>query len=272
MIHPMSLASLPMYDLPELRETTDAWWAGLAAVFRAEGLAEAPDRLTRSDDLGAVWRSPDLLFSQTCGYPMVTLLADVVQPVATPAYAAEGCVGASYSSVIIVRADDPVADAEGLRGRRAAVNAPYSQSGYNVLRHLVAPLAGGRPFFAEVVETGGHHNSMAAVASGQADVAAVDCVTFALTARYRPEATAGLRVLLHSDQAPGLPYVAPATATPDQIRRLRVGLQQACADPALAEVRAALLLTGVEVLPRTAYDRIAAMEAEAKALNYPSVR
>ena len=261
-----------MYDSPEVSEATDAWWAGLAAAFRAEGIDDVPDRLTRSDDIAAAWRAPSLLFSQTCGYPMVMQLADVVQPVATPAYAAAGCKGASYSSVIVVRADDPVANPSELRGRRAAVNAPHSQSGYNVLRHLVAPLAGGAPFFAEVIETGGHHNSMVAVASGRADVAAIDCVTFALTERYRPEATAGLRVLLNSAQAPGLPYVASAATAPDQIDRLRAGLQRACSDPALADARAALLLTGAEVLPRAAYDVIAAMETEAKALNYPAIR
>src|SRR6185312_8107473 len=33
----MAVASLPMYDLPELRAATDAWWKGLARAFRREG-------------------------------------------------------------------------------------------------------------------------------------------------------------------------------------------------------------------------------------------
>lgn len=268
----MRLASLPMYDLPELRAATDAWWAGLAAAFRAEGVAGVPERLTRSDDIAAAWRSPALLFSQTCGYPLVTRFADAVRPVATPAYAAAGCEGAAYRSAIVVRADDPVADARGLRGRRAAINAPDSQSGYNALRHWLAPLASGRPVFAEVLATGGHRPSMEAVAAGQADVAAIDCVTFALTARYRPSVTEGLRVLSYTEKAPGLPYVAPLAAGPDLLRRLRAGLSAACAEPALAEVRAALLLTAVAVLPRSAYDAIPAMEKEAEALGYPEIR
>ena len=44
-------ASLPMYDLPGLDAATDAWWAGLAAAFRAEGLREVPDNLTRGGDV-----------------------------------------------------------------------------------------------------------------------------------------------------------------------------------------------------------------------------
>jgi hypothetical protein len=41
------IASLPMYDWPEVREATDAWWAGLARHLRDAGF-EAPDRLTRA--------------------------------------------------------------------------------------------------------------------------------------------------------------------------------------------------------------------------------
>jgi hypothetical protein len=33
------IAALPMYDWPEIREATDAWWAGLARAFRREGPA-----------------------------------------------------------------------------------------------------------------------------------------------------------------------------------------------------------------------------------------
>jgi hypothetical protein len=42
------IATLPMYDWPQLRSSTDAWWAGLARHLRAAGI-DAPDRLTRSD-------------------------------------------------------------------------------------------------------------------------------------------------------------------------------------------------------------------------------
>ena len=63
----MSVASLPMYDLPEVTAATDAWWAGLARAMRREGLSDVPDRLTRGPDVAELWRASDLLFSQTCG-------------------------------------------------------------------------------------------------------------------------------------------------------------------------------------------------------------
>jgi hypothetical protein len=52
------------------------------------------------------------------------------------------------------------------------------------------------------------------------------------------------------------------------LEKLRRGLKAAMADPELAEVRAKLLLTGVEILPENAYDRIVQMEAGALALGY----
>src|SRR5690606_16819606 len=120
-------ASLPMYDLPGLEAATDAWWAGLAAAFRAEGLADVPERLTREDDHAALWTAPDLLFSQTCGYPLTHALAGRVRLVATPVYDCPGCGGGTYRSEILVRADDPARSLADLRQRRAAVNAADSQ-------------------------------------------------------------------------------------------------------------------------------------------------
>ena len=34
----MRYASLPMYDLTEIRHATQAWWAGLARTFEAAGI------------------------------------------------------------------------------------------------------------------------------------------------------------------------------------------------------------------------------------------
>jgi ABC-type phosphate/phosphonate transport system substrate-binding protein len=267
----MSRASLPMYDLPELRGATDAWWAGLARAFRRAGVAEPPATLERPRDMAAAWRAPELLFSQTCGYPLTHQLKQVVQTVATPAYSAPGCDGARYVSVVVVRADDPAAELAALRGATCAFNALDSQSGYNALRRLIAPLAVDRRFFGKVVVSGGHAASLAAVAGKRADVAAVDCVTFALLARCRPDVVEDLRVLSHTEQAPGLPYVTSRHADGTLVDRLRDGLFAALADPDLAAARDDLLIAGAEALPLEAYGRIDGMEAEAQAHGYPEI-
>jgi len=191
--------------------------------------------------------------------------------VATPVYDAPGCAGPDYCSQIVVRADDPARDLAELRGRSAAITHSASQSGYSALRATVAHLADQGRFFGKVVESGGHPNSLALVAAGEADVCATDSVTHALLARHRPEALEGLRVLTRSPAAPGLPYVTRAGADDDRMARLRRALFAALDDPGLASARAALLIAGAEIWPETAYQRIVDLERRAEELGYAQV-
>jgi ABC-type phosphate/phosphonate transport system substrate-binding protein len=264
----MAVASLPMYDLPELRAATDAWWQGLARAFGREGIADVPHALDRRASYQEIWTSPDLLLSQTCGYPLKHALSGRVTLVATPCYAAEGCEAASYCSFVVVGVDSTARAIEDLRGLRCAINGLDSQSGCNALRALVATAAKASRFFGSVAITGGHKASLALIASGQADVAAIDCVTHRLLARHMPQALAGTRVLCRTASAPGLPYVTRAGADADLLMRLRVGLERAFADPELAAARDALILENVAILPLSAYDRIREMEDAAAAAGY----
>ncbi len=258
-----------MYDLPELRADTDALWAGIAARLRAHGVA-APAGLWRGGELAAVWTDPRLLLGQTCGYPLVTSLAGRVSVVATPCYLAQGCDGPLYRSAVVVRQADTSASLADLRGRRCALNDAASNSGTNVLRAAIAPLAAGAArFFSQVVVTGAHAASVAAVANGQADVAAVDCVTWAHLQRFRPETAGRLRVLAWTEATPGLPLVT-ASATSGATRAILGGaLDEVSADPALAGTRAALLLGGFVQVAAESYGRIAELERRAVLAGYP---
>lgn len=262
---PALLAGLPMYDLPEVRAATDAWWRGLARAFRREGVADVPGRLSRNMARGRMWRAPELLFSQTCGFPFTHAFAGQLEVVATPCYAAAGCVGPDYRSLIVVREDEPARALVEFRGRIVAINAPDSHSGCNILRAMTAPLAGGRRFFGRTVVTGSHRASIAAVSRSTADLAAIDCVLYALLERHRPAALAGIRVLTRSPAAPGLPYVMHASQPTDVLERVRAGLFAALADPALAGCREALLIKGAELLSASAYDCIRAWAGQARA-------
>lgn len=263
------LASLPMYDLPGAQPITDRWWSGLADHFRQAGIDGVPARLARNPR--PAWTDRQLLFSQTCGYPLINALSGQVSLVCTPAYGAPGCTGAQYSSVLVVPADLRADDLSEVRGGICAFNARDSQSGFNVLRRMVASLAAGRPFFREVIQTGSHRASLECVAEGRADVCALDAVTHALVARYHPDRLEGTRILQFSPQAPGLPYIAGPAVGPDVVARLRDGVYAALVDPALADVRDGLFITGAEFVPRVAYDDMAVMEREARGLGYPDL-
>jgi ABC-type phosphate/phosphonate transport system substrate-binding protein len=265
------IAALPMYDFPALRAATDAFWSAIAVHLRAAGIADVPSALTR--DIGHVetWRDPRLLFGQACQYPLAKSWHEAVRLVAIPAYAAPGCEGSRYRSAVIVRASDPAHRLADLRGRRCAVNERDSNSGSNLLRAAIAPLAAGGRFFSSVELTGGHLASAASVASGTADVAAIDCVTYAHIGRLHPELAARLRILDWTPSSPGLPYITARATDPISVSALRGALGEVQSDPALAAVRAALLLNGVDFAIDESYTEVRRLEADALARGYPEL-
>jgi ABC-type phosphate/phosphonate transport system substrate-binding protein len=268
----MPLASLPMYDLPEASAATDGWWQGLATAFARAGVRDVPGRLVRGVGLPAHWLAPDLLFSQTCGYPLTDALSGRVGLLATPCYGADGTAGPDYCSFVVVAAGNDASQLGDLRGGVCAVNGTDSQSGYNALRALLAPLAQDGRFCRSVEISGSHRASLRMVATGAADFAAIDCVTWALVARHRPAEIAGVRQLLRTQAVPGLPYITAGTADADRRRRLVDGLRLAFADPGLAETRAALLLEGMAELPLSRYAPIPEMRRAAEQAGYPMLQ
>lgn len=267
-----AIASLPMYELVEVRPAMATLWTGIARHLRYAGVPGVPDALTFERPAGEVWSDPALVFSQCCGADLVGAFAGRLRPVATPRYRAAGCAGARYASIVVVTEHSRAENVEDLRGTTAAINGPHSHSGTNALRALVAPISRGERFFEQVVPSGTHVASLAMVAQGQADCAAIDCVVHALLARHRPAALAGTRALCRTAPAPAPPYVTRAGADDVLVARLRFALQAALDAPDLAAARDDLLLDGIEVLPRSAYDEILGFERRAARHGYAELR
>jgi ABC-type phosphate/phosphonate transport system substrate-binding protein len=243
------IATLPMYDWPEVANATDAWWKGLARHIGTD----LP--LSRPNHYMAAWEQPDLFFSQTCGYPFTHALAGKVKIVATPHYAVDGCDGPNYRSIVFAREKRKL---EGFEGATAAVNTPDSMSGMLALKLVFAPFAKQGRFFGKVIESGGHARSMMAVRDGRADVCAIDAICVALARAYRPEILQDLVEIGRSPSVPGLPFI---TTAGDPVN-LREGLAKVFADPDLKEVRDQLFLSGYSVLGSEDYARITDLEAE----------
>ena len=254
------IASLPMYDFPWVRAATDRMWATIRDRLRARGIA-APEGLTRDLDLDKVWGRQDLLLGQTCGYPYWQGLRRKAEIVATPIYGFAGCEGPNHRSFILAHADDARTELAQFRGDRVAVNGFDSNTGMNLLRACVAPLAGGKPFFADVVETGGHALSVVAILEKRADLAAIDCVTYALLARGASRLIAATKIIGETPTSPALPFIA-SRALP---AATRAAVRQILRDlPPFPE----LGLAGVAFLPETAYACVEEIEREAVDAGY----
>jgi ABC-type phosphate/phosphonate transport system substrate-binding protein len=261
------IAVLPMYDFPWTAWANDALWASTSARLAEAGI-QSPAALTRGGDLALQWRDPGLIFGQTCGYPYVTGLRNAVTLVAAPEYAFPGCEGAAHRSFIIRRAGDLRRALPEYRGSTAALNGWDSNTGMNLFRAAVAPIAGRAPFFRAIVVSGSHQASLTAVAEGQADLASIDCVSFALIERGRPELVARVAVIAESRLSPGLPFIASATLEASTVAAVRDALLAALADPNLAEARKTLGLKGAYPPSPAEYDRVIEIERDAAATGY----
>jgi ABC-type phosphate/phosphonate transport system substrate-binding protein len=255
--------SLPMYDLAELRPATDAWWQGVAQALARLGVAEVPRELDRVQPPELGWRADDLLLSQCCGRDLVTHLAGVVVPVAIPTYRAPGCGPGTYRSWLVGRRGDGRSRLHDFVGATAAVNYVGSHSGWVALGHSLAQAGLPEGCLEVGLLTGSHRASLRAVAHGDADLAAIDCVTFALLARVEPKLIAGVRIVGESEPAPALPYITAAGQGDATRQQLTLTLLAAATEHGLRAARDALLIDGFLVPGEHAYSRTVALAAAA---------
>lgn len=264
----MSLSCLPWYHLPETEGAQDTFWSILAGHLKRRGIGHLPRHLTRGASVQSLLANPALIFGQCCGYDLIYGFSGSVRYIATPRYSAPGCIGASYSSLLLVREDSGFEAISDLRGHVGIINGFNSHSGANALRSMVAPFSRKGRFFAGVKVSGGHIRSLAMLLSGEGDVMAMDCVLHALLQRHRPGALDGARIIGQTAHVPAPPFVASATVTQDCENRMRDALLAAIADPAFDDARRDLLLDGVAFLPPHDYLRIVELEGLALRKGY----
>jgi ABC-type phosphate/phosphonate transport system substrate-binding protein len=267
----MACANLAMYDSwPPVQAANDRLWQGIRDRLRAAGY-EAPEALDREIDYHDIWLKPDLVMAQTCGYPYVSFLKGKVRLVATPVFEYPGGQGTERVSFIVVPDGSPAESLGDLRGKVAVINDWGSNSGMNLFRAAVMPLARDGKFFSEIKVSGGHILSIKAVQDGQADAAAIDTVTWGMVAKHAPERLNGVRILADSPSGPGLPYITRLSASDDEVAALREAIASTIADPSYADAVEALGLKGIEILGDADYDRLDAYRREAERLGYPII-
>ncbi|WP_370232589.1 phosphate/phosphite/phosphonate ABC transporter substrate-binding protein [Cognatishimia sp.] len=191
------IAALGMYDRAETAAANDALWQEIK-----HHLGYGPDALTRDMDFWEIWQSADLLLAQTCGLPYRARLHDKVALVGTPIYDIPECPDGHYYSVLVAHREN-LRDLVQYDGARFAYNEALSQSGWAApMSHLTD--AGIKP--GALIETGAHLRSAQSVASGDADLAGLDVVTWQLIQTYDAFAR-DLVVVAQTKPTPVLPFI-----------------------------------------------------------------
>ena len=260
-----------MYDIPEVRAALAALWNGIAKRLAEQGLREFPDGLVHDRPIHDLWADPDLLLSQCCGFDLIYRGAGRLRYLATPRYTAPGCDGCHYASAVVVADRCGAVTLEGLHGLVCVINGPESHSGMNALRALVARHSQNGRFFAQVKTSWAHVTSLQMMRKGEAEVTAIDCVTYAILSRHRPELLAGTRLLCFTELAPGIPFVTRADLDEGQFTCLRRAITGALGDPGLRWACDELMIDGAEILPTAAYEKIVELERLAVDHGYPDL-
>lgn len=260
-------AAFPMYNIPEMHGFFAAFWAALRTEAERRGVAGLPVGLRYDLPPVPARIDSDITFIQVCGFPLLTRLRGQATILLTPCYALPGCQGPMHTAFFIVRDDAPIRSLADLRGKTLGTNSLLSNSGMNLPRATIAPLAGGRPYFGGRVMTGSHTASIEQVADGRIDVAAIDCVTDAVFRRHRPDLMRRVRILAQTVQSPSLPFVTATATPPSTVEALRHALRALVGTPAAA----GLSIAGFAALTEADYQVVIDHQDEAARLGYPEL-
>ena len=158
----------------------------------------------------------------TCGAPFVEdHQRDGQQLVAIPLFRGQP----TYHSLIITRRDRPERTLLDFKGEVFAYSDPRSNSGYVVPAYQLKKAGFDiRNYFRLLLHAGNHERSIEAVATGLADVAAVDEYVWVEYLKAHPEAARELREIERFGPFPFTPIVAGKNVDAETIRKLRQAL------------------------------------------------
>lgn len=216
----------------------------------AEGKLIAPDPATLPPDkldFHKLWLHPALLFAQTCWGPMELGLSRHVQVVGQPSYDAyEGGQGELYSSALVMRTGEGPevrSPADGramlpldlIRGKRFTFNSLDSMSGIIAPTRDLEAAGESLDIFSSRNESGGHRGSIVTVAEGRADIAAIDCESWALAQRFEPAARK-IVIVGWTARRKGLPFITARTTPEKTIKAMREALVGLAEQPRIQRV------------------------------------
>jgi ABC-type phosphate/phosphonate transport system substrate-binding protein len=265
------IANARMYAVTP--EAEAAWASLIAHVAEEAGASFAYTPYPAPQPLEHLWRRPDLGCVFMCGYPIALRIAQVT-PLAAPIPDASWAKGrAVYRSDLIVRKNAPWQTLEETFDGRVGWTVDHSHSGFNALRHHLLPYrTTTRPQVYR--EAAGNlvtaRRILDEVLAGGIDIGPLDGYWHMLIARWKPELTAGIRVLASTEVAPMPAFVTAKDADPDLVRRLRAAFAAAATRPWFGPIAEQLLITGFEPMDHADYALTLKWDREAKAAGYPT--
>lgn len=233
-----AVAEFGFYPFEDVVWAYDKLWSATASRC-----AWLPSKLSRTSDPTKLWQSDEAFVSQTCGWPLVTRLAEKVRVVGAFRQTTPESASHFYRSVVLGRVDGTPFD---FQGSVAAVNDLESLSGWV---SLIAAIHGPQESWrGQIRESGSHAESVRMLCRGEADIASIDSVTLAHLRRIEPMAVNSLFVICCGPLVPCLPIITHRSVTDSQLNELRGALSESTRDPEIADASSALFIGGFDAL------------------------
>jgi hypothetical protein len=99
-----------------MRAVNARFWEALRGMLLEAGLRDLPEGLSYERPPVPDRIGPEVLFPQTCGYPLETIFAGQAVRLGTPCYAVPGCDGPMHCGLFIVPAASTAEELRDLQG------------------------------------------------------------------------------------------------------------------------------------------------------------
>ena len=196
--------------------------------------------------LGSGTGSSSLMLGQICGIEFAHAAPGQYHYLGS--FSLPGFARGTYNSVLISHASGALDHIEAFDPEQhvIAINQTGSFSG------AIAPaahlLGRGDAIFPHRYMTGGHLNSITAVAAGKADLAAIDRLSFNLAKAIGQEGIEQVRVIDVTPARPGLPFICDAAVEDAEVEIMRQRLARAMTQPFWGEFERLLEVTGIDMI------------------------
>ena len=203
--------------------------------------------------------SGDWHVGQVCGITLATEPTARFRYLSTPCLDEDGVPPGHYNSLIVTPRDGGLAALSDFDPSRhlAAINEPGSFSGDLAFIDHMRRKTGHT--LSDPFRSGGHLDSVAMVAEGAVQLAAIDRASFRLAGAANPDAVAAVKVIDETPFRPAPAFVADGALPETAVAPLRGALAAFRADPAWEALHAILGWTECLPLDRGSYDVMASV-------------
>ncbi len=237
---------LGMYPFSSVAGAWDDLWAAVH-----ERVPWTPPSLTRSGDVHARWYDNDCIITHVCGWPLAALHRNDMHVVGAFSLDLDDADGPGhYHSVLLGIDDRPLPELVG-PDTHAVANSADSLSGW--LSLLAATVGPGRDWPGTVTFTSAHHDSLRALAKGEADLACIDSWSLSLISAQEPELVRDLFRIGVGPRIPTPAVTARKSIGDRLVGELRDAFDDALRAPETSAARSALHIDGFARLDLDAY-------------------